>query len=226
MGLRDPRYSNEKRGTFMKLHKLHLSIIGGLAMAVAISGCSPDQKDSTPAATEPMAADSAPAETMPAPPMETAPEAIPAASATAGLKSVSGMEVSGDLMLAPDAGGVHITGTISGLKPGSEHGFHIHETGDCSAPDFKSAGGHFNPGGMEHGNPNSATHHAGDMMNLAVSDAGTATLDVTVPGVTLGDGGTDDVMNRAIIIHAKPDDYTSQPSGDAGDRVACAVIAK
>lgn len=210
----------------MKQSTLHFSIIVGLTMATAISGCSPDQKDSAPAAAAPIAAESAPAETMPAPPVESVPEAIPAASATASMKSVEGMSVSGDLKLAPEAGGVRISGTISGLTPGSEHGFHIHETGDCSGPDFKTAGGHFNPSGMEHGNPNSAMHHAGDMMNLAVSDSGMATLDVTVPGVTLGDGGGADVMNRAIVIHAKADDYTSQPAGDAGDRVACAVISK
>ena len=209
----------------MKRHNLHFAIVGGLAMAAAISGCSPDKND-TPAATTPVTAESATADTMPAPRMESAPLAIPVAGATASLKSAEGKNVAGDLKLSPDAGGVQLSGTISGLVAGSEHGFHIHETGDCSAPDFKSAGGHFNPSGMEHGNPNSAMHHAGDMMNLAVSDSGTATLDVTVPGVTLGDGGANDVMNRAIIIHAKADDYTSQPAGDAGDRVACAVISK
>ena len=195
-------------------------------MAAAISGCSSDQNDSMPEAAVPMAAEPAETNAMPAAPMESAPEAIPVASATASLKSVESMKVSGELGIVQNAGGVAISGTISGLEPGSVHGFHIHETGDCSAPDFKSAGGHFNPGGMEHGNPSSNMHHAGDMMNLTVNDSGTATLDVSVPGVTLGDGGANDVVNRAIVIHAKADDYTSQPAGDAGDRVACGVITK
>ena len=207
----------------MKRHNLHLSIIGSLAMAVAIGGCAPDQKDTTPAASAPMATEPvAPAP----PPAESAPAAIPAGHAAVSLKSVDTMKVSGDLTLSAEAGGVHINGTINGLTPGTQHGFHIHETGDCSAPDFKSAGGHFNPGNKEHGNPMSEMHHAGDMMNLAVTDSGSATIDVTVPGVTLGDGGADDVMNRAIVVHAGPDDYTSQPAGDSGGRIACGVIAK
>ena len=207
----------------MKRHHLHLAIIGGLAMAAAIGGCTPDQKDNTSATPAPMAAE--PASPAP-PPAESAPAAIPAGHATAVLKSADNMKVSGDLSLTAEAGGVHISGTINGLTVGTQHGFHIHETGDCSAPDFKSAGGHFNPGNKEHGNPGSDMHHAGDMLNLIVSDSGSATVDVTVPGVTLGDGGADDVMNRAIVIHAGADDYTSQPAGDSGSRIACGVIAK
>lgn len=207
----------------MKRQHLHLAIVASLAMAVAIAGCTPDQKDTTPAATAPMAAEPvAPTPT----PVESAPASIPVGHAMARLQSAADMKVSGDLTLTARAGGVDISGTISGLTPGTQHGFHIHETGDCSAPDFKSAGGHFNPGNKEHGNPSSDMHHAGDMMNLAVNDDGTASMDVTVPGVTLGDGSADDAMNRAIIIHAKADDYTSQPAGDAGDRIACGVISK
>lgn len=207
----------------MKRHQLHLSIIGALAIAVAIGGCTPDQKDTSPAASAPVAAEPvAPAP----PPVVSAPAEIPAGHAMVALQSAADMKVSGDLTLTAQAGGVNISGTISGLTPGTQHGFHIHETGDCSAPDFKSAGGHFNPGNKDHGNPNSIMHHAGDMMNLSVDDNGSATMDVTVPGVTLGDGGADDVMNRAIVIHAGPDDYTSQPAGDSGSRIACGVIAK
>lgn len=207
----------------MKRHQLHYSIIAGLAMAVAIVGCTPDQKDTTPVTTAPMAAE--PAAPAP-PPVVSAPTEIPSGHAVVSLKSAADMKVSGDLTLTARVGGVDISGTINGLTPGTQHGFHIHETGDCSAPDFKSAGGHFNPGNHEHGNPNSTMHHAGDMMNLAVDDDGSATMDVTVQGVTLGDGGADDVMNRAIVIHAGPDDYTSQPAGDSGSRIACGVIAK
>ncbi|MEO7916490.1 MAG: superoxide dismutase family protein [Dokdonella sp.] len=211
----------------MKRNDLVVAILGGLVMAAAISGCSPDNKDAAPTAAEPMNAEPAQTETPPpAPPMESAPESMPTATATATLKAADGSKVSGELMFAPNSAGIHVTGTINGLKAGAKQGFHIHETGDCSAPDFKSAGGHFNPDGKDHGNPDSAMHHAGDMMNLAASETGTASVDTIVPGLTLGDGGDHDAMNRAIVIHAGADDYTSQPAGDSGDRVACGVIEK
>lgn len=205
----------------MRRHHLHFSIVAGLAMAASIAGCTPDRTDTTAPASMSAEPD-APAP----PPAMSAPAEIPAGQAVVTLKSAGDMKVSGDLTLTAETGGVHVSGSISGLTRGTQHGFHIHESGDCSAADFKSAGGHFNPSNKEHGNPNSDIHHAGDMMNLTVNDSGIATLDVTVPGVTLGDGGSDDVMNRAIVIHSGPDDYTSQPAGDSGSRIACGVIAK
>lgn len=207
----------------MNRHNLYFAILAGLAMAASIAGCTPDKNDTTATAPESIAAEPvAPAP----PPVATAPAEIPAGQAVVTLKSSDDMKVSGDLILTAEAAGVRISGTITGLTAGTQHGFHIHEAGDCSAADFKSAGGHFNPSNKEHGNPSSDMHHAGDMMNLAVDDSGSATVDVTVPGVTLGDGGVDDAMNRAIVIHAGPDDYTSQPAGDSGSRIACGVIAK
>ena len=106
---------------------------------------------------------------------------------------------------------------------------HIHQNGDCSAPDGSSAGDHFNPTGAPHGNPTGddagAQHHAGDMPNVTADDKGNARVDLRVQGVTLGDGGENDVLGKAVIVHADADDYSSQPSGNAGARIACGVIA-
>jgi len=147
-----------------------------------------------------------------------------ATQAVANLASASGSLVSGKVMLMPMAGGVHITGTVGGLPPNSEHGFHVHEKGDCSAADASSAGGHFSPFTMPHGKAGSGPHHAGDMNNIRANAEGVATIDMHVDGVTLGGGAVNDIANRAVIVHAEPDDYRSQPSGNAGARVACGLI--
>jgi Cu-Zn family superoxide dismutase len=144
--------------------------------------------------------------------------------ATVNLASASASLVSGKLALTPMAGGVHVVGTVGGLAPGSAHGFHVHEKGDCSAVDASTAGGHFNPAGMPHGRAGSGPHHAGDMDNIVADADGVAQVDVHLMGVTLGDGGADDIAGRAFVVHGAPDDYTSQPAGNAGPRVACGVI--
>ena len=110
-----------------------------------------------------------------------------------------------------------------GLKPGQEHGFHIHEAGDCSSGDGMSAKGHFNPLGKPHGNPSSAERHAGDLPSLKADKGGRAKLDVTVDNITLRPGPTS-IIGRGVIIHADPDDYRTQPTGNAGARLACGVI--
>jgi len=144
--------------------------------------------------------------------------------AKAELKATSGNGVSGTLTLTQQSGGVHITGTIAGLTPNSTHGFHVHEKGDCSAPDATSAGGHFNPEHHQHGNPASEERHAGDMPNVVSDAKGTAKVDIVATGVTLRSGDADDIVGKAIIVHQKADDYKSQPSGNAGSRIACAII--
>lgn len=149
-----------------------------------------------------------------------------ATSAHATLIATSGSEVAGKLMFAPTDQGVHITGRIAGLTPNSTHGFHIHANGNCAAPDASSAGGHFNPAQQPHGHPGSSPHHAGDIPNQHANADGVATVDVVVPGIELGTGGDTDVLGRALIVHAQPDDYTSQPSGAAGPRIACGVITR
>jgi Cu-Zn family superoxide dismutase len=149
-----------------------------------------------------------------------------ATHAHAVLASSSGSHVQGRLSFVGTDQGVHVTGRISGLQPGSTHGFHIHQNGDCSAPDATSAGGHFNPAQQPHGDAGKGPHHAGDIPNQQADASGVATVDVVVRGVQLGTGSDTDVLGRAVIVHAKPDDYTSQPSGNAGARIACGVITR
>ena len=144
--------------------------------------------------------------------------------ATANLASASGSLVSGRLMLMPMGDGVHIRGELGGFMPGSSHGFHLHETGDCSAADASSAGGHFNPGVQPHGRAGQGPHHAGDADNVVADARGVAKVDVHVRGLRLGGGGATDAVGRAVIAHAAADDYRSQPAGNAGARVACGVI--
>lgn len=146
------------------------------------------------------------------------------ASATANLSSASGSLASGRLQLVPMGDGVHVTGEIGGLKPNGTHGFHIHETGDCSAADASSAGGHFNPAQQPHGRASNPKHHAGDNDNLVADAQGVARVDAHFAGIVLGGGGANDVVGRAIVVHASPDDYVSQPAGNAGARIACGVI--
>ena len=118
---------------------------------------------------------------------------------------------------------IRIDADISGLTQG-KHGMHVHEWGDCSAADGMSAGGHFNPAMVDHGAPGTATHHPGDFGNLEADASGRASFSLTInPSPFSLAGGDDDVLGRAIIVHADPDDY-GQPTGNAGGRVACGVI--
>jgi superoxide dismutase, Cu-Zn family len=160
----------------------------------------------------------------PAPPAPTAAQAPAAPPATVTLAGASGSQVAGDLQLAATPDGVSISGQITGLAPNTLHGFHVHQTGDCSAPDAKSAGEHFNPGQHPHGGPSATERHLGDLPNVQADAMGMASISATVTGATLRDGGANDLMGKALIVHAKRDDYVSQPSGDAGDRIACGVI--
>lgn len=162
-----------------------------------------------------------------APTSPAAPPA-PASSAREGaanLSPASASLVSGKLTLMPMAGGgVHVRGEVGGLRPGGVHAFHIHQTGDCSAADASSAGGHFNPSGLPHGRAGHGAHHAGDADNLVANARGVAAVDAHFAGVTLGGGRANDIAGRAVVVHAAPDDYASQPAGNAGARVACGVI--
>ena len=119
---------------------------------------------------------------------------------------------------------VTVTAKLSGLTPGG-HGFHIHEKGDCSAPDGMSAGGHFNPGGKPHGAPDSPDHHAGDMPMLQADASGNATLTADLSGASIG-SGAGDIVGKSVIVHKDADDYKTQPTGNSGARVACGVINK
>ena len=155
---------------------------------------------------------------------DTPPPAAGAVRATANVAPASASLVSGTLSLMPMADGVHITGEIGGLAPGP-HGFHVHERGDCSAADASSAGGHFNPTSMPHGRSGPNPHHLGDADNIVANADRVATVNVHLHDVTLGTGLANDIAGRAIVVHAAPDDYASQPAGNAGARVACGVIS-
>jgi Cu-Zn family superoxide dismutase len=166
---------------------------------------------------------SAPPAAAPAPRASTSTST--ARMALANLAPASGSLVSGKLTLMPMAGGVHISGDIGGLAPGSSHGFHIHETGDCSAADASSAGGHFNPTGSPHGKAETGAHHAGDIDNIVADASGVAHVNAHVAGVSLGGGAANDIAGRAVVVHAAADDYNSQPAGNSGARVACGVVS-
>jgi superoxide dismutase, Cu-Zn family len=144
-----------------------------------------------------------------------------AAKATAKLASTANNTARGEVTFTKEAGGVHVVGSFSGLVYG-DHGFHIHEKGDCSAPDGTSAGGHFNPGGKPHAARDAAARHAGDLGNLKADPYGLARVDFV--DATLSLSGPDSIVGKAVIIHEKADDFTTQPTGNAGARQACGVI--
>lgn len=139
-------------------------------------------------------------------------------AATAALAAKSGSMVAGSVGFSEIPNGLRVTAQVTGLTPG-EHGFHIHESGDCSAADGSSAKGHYNPAGKAHGHHDEAMHHSGDMPNLVANAQGEAKLAADISGVTLAE-----ITGRSVVIHADPDDYKSQPAGNSGKRVACGSI--
>jgi Cu-Zn family superoxide dismutase len=146
-------------------------------------------------------------------------------SAVATFHDLQGRNV-GKAILTQTANGVLIEMELSNVAAG-EHGFHIHETGICDAADgFKSAGGHYEPSQHQHGYLDAGGPHAGDMPNQFIGRDGTLRAHVLNPNITLSDGPASlfDADGSAIVVHAGPDDYHSQPAGNAGDRIACAVI--
>lgn len=149
-----------------------------------------------------------------------------AAKTKVELKDAQGKSV-GNIVIWDQGSGVGLELHLHDLAPG-EHGIHFHQVPRCDAPDFKSAGGHFNPEGKKHGFDSPEGHHAGDMTNFTVDAAGKAEVRLEDKEVTLKDGphsllGKD---GAAIVVHAKADDYKTDPSGNSGDRVACGVITK
>jgi len=159
-----------------------------------------------------------------APPPKAPPLQHRVQHAVANVAPVSASLVSGRLTITAVGDGVRIAGELGGLARGGTHAIHVHERGDCSAADGSSAGGHFNPTASAHGRASTAVHHAGDIDNLVANANGVARVDSRVVGVTLGSGGANDILGRALVIHAGPDDYTSQPAGNSGARVGCGVI--
>lgn len=142
--------------------------------------------------------------------------------AFATLIPTSGSQVSGSVSFRVIPGGLHMDAAVTGLNQG-DHGFHIHEVGNCSAADASSAKGHFNPFGKPHGNHDHGEHHSGDMPNLSADASGKAILSVDLPGLAVNPGESN-ILDRSVIIHADPDDYKTQPAGNSGKRIACGVI--
>jgi Cu-Zn family superoxide dismutase len=145
--------------------------------------------------------------------------------ATANLQPTKGNKAAGTADFRQVGSKVRVVANVSGLTPGREHGFHVHEAGDCSSGDGMGAKGHFNPQGKPHGPPSSAERHAGDMPALRADASGNAKLDTELDIMTVAPGPAS-IVGRGLILHADPDDYKTQPTGNAGARLACAVIQR
>ena len=140
------------------------------------------------------------------------------------LQPTAGNTASGRVQFEQYGQKVVVTAEVRGLKPGAEHGFHVHEKPDCSAPDAMSAGGHFNPGGKPHAHHGKPERHAGDMPNLRADAQGVASYRWESDLLTVA-AGPNSVVGRSVVVHRDPDDYSSQPAGNSGPRLACGVVA-
>ena len=154
--------------------------------------------------------------------MPTSPPSTGAPAVVAALQPTRGNSAAGNVWFSQEGSQVYVRGRITGLAPNKEHGFHIHEKGDCSSGDGMSSGGHLNPDGKPHG-PQESAHHAGDLPALKADANGNAVVRVRVTGSALG-GGAGAFAGKALIVHVSPDDYTTQPTGNSGARIACGVI--
>lgn len=235
------------------LHVRFTVLLTAILAAVGCGGKEPTAStDGTPALTEQREATAAvapPAAQEPAPveqategttretPAVVAPSEVPAkvdatetpaaappekvTDAEAVMAPTSGSTATGTVRFHQTKKGVRVTVSFTGLTPKTEHGFHIHEKGDCSAPDGSSAGGHYNPANVPHALPTKAERHAGDMGNLKSNAKGVVTWKGDFENFSLQ--GTESVVGRGVILHEKADQGT-QPSGDAGGRIACGVV--
>ena len=145
--------------------------------------------------------------------------------AGAQLQATTGNSSSGNASFVQAGGKVLVSGEVRGLKPNAEHGFHVHEKGDCSSGDGMSTGGHFNPAGAPHGNHGTGIHHAGDLPSLKADASGVARFSFESSTIAVG-SGANDIVGKGLIVHRDPDDYKTQPTGNAGPRLACAVISR
>jgi superoxide dismutase, Cu-Zn family len=158
-----------------------------------------------------------------APPEKAAAKpARPKVRATALLTHTKGNRATGSVTFVQNGDQIVVMTDVHNLKPDSEHGMHLHEKGDCSSGDGMSAGGHFNPDNDPHG-PQDGPHHAGDMPALKANANGVAQNTFVLHGVTLSEGAHS-ILGKALIVHADPDDYTSQPAGNSGAPIACGVV--
>ena len=147
------------------------------------------------------------------------------ATATATMEPASGSKVSGEARFSEEGEGrVRFELTVENLTPG-EHAVHLHEKGDCSAEDASSAGGHWNPTMKPHGKRgNGTSYHKGDVGNMTVGNDGKGTLTLTIEGWSIGGADSTNVVGKSVIVHEKADDFTTQPTGNAGGRLSCGVI--
>lgn len=178
------------------------NLLFGTGMVISLIGCAHHDAPPTSAAAEPA---------KPAKMMKAVAEVAPA----------SNSKVRGTVTFIRRGDTTQVDAVLTGLTPGL-HGFHIHEKGDCSAPDASSAGGHFNPNTVEHGGPESIHRHVGDFGNVEADPAGHVYFSKKFPSIEFD--GPASIIGRAVILHANADDLTTQPSGNAGGRVACGVI--
>ncbi|WP_437755314.1 superoxide dismutase family protein [Sorangium sp. So ce1389] len=209
-----------------------LSLLASFALVVAACGGAPEP---APAVPDVPAQPTQPAPETPAAPATPAPEASPqgdsAASAPAAAAPVTvevpieartNSKLKGSANFTEVDGGVKVTVQVSGAPKG-KIAVHVHETGDCSAPDAKSAGAHYNPENHPHGLPDASARHLGDLGNIEVKADGTGTHEIVAKGANLKQGAPNTFLGRAIIVHEKQDDG-GQPSGNAGGRIGCGVI--
>jgi Cu-Zn family superoxide dismutase len=148
-----------------------------------------------------------------------------APTAIAVLAPTTGNTVTGSVSFTQQGGSVLVAGEVRGLAPNTEHGFHIHDKGDCSSGDGMSTGGHFNPTAQTHGAHDHSAHHAGDLASLKADASGVARFSYASTALTVGEGATN-VIGHGLIVHRDADDFKTQPTGNSGARVACAVIVK
>lgn len=186
-------------------------------ITIGAIGCQP-QGTETEKASQP----SAKTEEKPASPspMPVAEEPV-AVKAIAVLYPTDANAVQGTVQFTEENGKIRVVADVERLQPG-KHGFHVHQYGNCSAADGSSAGGHFNPDGKAHGSPDSAERHVGDLGNIEADEQGKARLDSQDNELALS--GSHSIVGRSVVVHAGEDDLTSQPSGNAGARVACGVV--
>jgi len=194
-----------------------IAVCGAVVVSMfSLTGCGgPSTEESTPPAEE-AAEPEAP---------EAKAESGGAGEALAELAPKSGSEVNGQAAFFTEGDTVTLSLSLQHLPPGV-HAVHIHEFGDCSAADGASAGGHWNPMGHNHGKWNQAPFHMGDLGNVTADEYGNGAISITTSLWTIGTGQPDDVLGKSIIVHASADDYVTQPTGNAGGRIACGVIGK